>query len=174
MIEDHVDGEHTKLWNALNSKLGGKTYASGVCKATPTALSWKVTGSHQKEKHFRELRDGRSNLCLDVEGGNSANDTNVRLWSCNGSIAQKWVYEASNGYMRSAAGKCLDNRGQTHNDGGISIYDCVDSNNLRFDWVGNSIRSRHNRDIAVDAYGDSSGAQVGLWSYHGGSNRAAK
>ena len=134
----------------------------------------QVEGNWQPPKGktlFRELRDGRSNLCLDVEGGNSANGTNVRLWSCNGSNAQKWVYDASQGYLRSALGKCLDNRGQTQNNGGISIYDCVDSNNLRFDWVGNSIRSRHNHNIAVDAYGDKSGAQVGQWSYHGGSNQ---
>ncbi|WP_079253859.1 phosphatidylinositol-specific phospholipase C domain-containing protein [Endozoicomonas arenosclerae] len=120
---------------------------------------------------YRELRDQRSNLCLDVEGGNRDNGTNVRLWKCNGSDAQKWTYDSSNGFLRSKLGKCLDNRGQTFSNGEIVIWECLDNNNLRFDWVGNSLRSRHDASIAVDAYGDWQGAKVGQWQYHGGKNQ---
>ncbi|MGI9280682.1 MAG: ricin-type beta-trefoil lectin domain protein [Endozoicomonas sp.] len=120
---------------------------------------------------FRELRDQRSNLCLDVEGGNRDNGTNVRLWECNGSDAQKWSYDSANGFLRSKLGTCLDNRGQTFSNGEIVVWECLDNNNMRFDWVGNSLRNRHNGSIAVDAYGDWKGAQVGQWQYHGGSNQ---
>ncbi|WP_419812010.1 phosphatidylinositol-specific phospholipase C domain-containing protein [Bacterioplanoides sp.] len=38
-IEDHVDGEHSRLWNTLNSKLGNKFYTSGGCQNIPANLS---------------------------------------------------------------------------------------------------------------------------------------
>ncbi|WP_161787409.1 ricin-type beta-trefoil lectin domain protein [Endozoicomonas numazuensis] len=135
--------------------------------------AWQIPGqkAYPLLAGFRELRDQRSNLCLDVEGGNRDNGTNVRLWECNGSDAQKWTYDSANGFLRSKLGKCLDNRGQTFSNGEIVIWECLDNNNMRFDWVGNSLRSRHNGSIAVDAYGDWKGAQVGQWQYHGGSNQ---
>ena len=120
---------------------------------------------------YRALKDGKSGLCMDVAGGSSANGTNVRLWTCNGSNAQKWKYDASTGHLRSAVGKCLDNRGQAYNGGEIVIWDCVNHNNLKFDWVGTSLRNRHNNNIAVDAFGTGQGANIGQWSYHGGPNQ---
>lgn len=122
---------------------------------------------------YKSLTDGRSGLCLDVSGSNTANGTKVQLWSCNGTNAQKWWYDAANGYLRSAVGsnKCLDNRGQAFNGGEIVIWDCVDSNNLRFDRIGTSLRNRHDNNIAVDAYGTTSGSRVGQWSYLGGANQ---
>jgi 1-phosphatidylinositol phosphodiesterase len=123
------------------------------------------------EQEYRELKDGRTGLCLDVSGGSSANGTNVALWTCHGGQNQKWAYDASTGFMRSALGKCLDNRGQAYNGGEIVIWDCVNSNNLKFDWLGTSLRNRHNNNIAVDAYGTGAGSQVGQWSYHGGANQ---
>ena len=122
---------------------------------------------------YRSLRDGRSGLCLDVSNSNTANGTRVQLWTCNGTNAQKWWYDAANGHLRSAlnSNKCLDNRGQAYNGGEIVLWDCVNSNNLRFDWIGTSLRNRHDNNFAVDAYGTSSGSAVGQWLYHGGSNQ---
>lgn len=122
---------------------------------------------------YRSLRDGRSGLCLDVSNSNTANGTRVQLWTCNGTNAQKWWYDAANGHLRSAlsSNKCLDNRGQAYNGGEIVLWDCANSNNLRFDWVGTSLRNRHDNNFAVDAYGTSSGSTVGQWLYHGGSNQ---
>ncbi len=153
---------------ALKTAKGGNTYVWLNYHDRAVEGNWQPP---QGKGLYRELRDGRSNHCLDVEGGNTANGTNVRLWDCNGSNAQKWVYDAANGYLRSALGKCLDNRGQAYNGGEIVIWDCVDSNNLRFDWVGTSLRNRHDGNIAVDAYSDYSGAEVGQWNYHGGNNQ---
>lgn len=121
---------------------------------------------------YRELKDGRTGRCMGIAGGNTANGTNVVLWDCVGNADnQKWKYDAANGFLRNKTGKCLDNRGQAYNGGEIVIWDCVDSNNLRFDWVGNSLRNRHNNNIAVDAYGTDNGSNIGQWGYHGGSNQ---
>lgn len=123
--------------------------------------------------NYRSLTDGRSGLCLDVSNSNTANGTPVQLWTCNGTNAQKWWHDTANGYLRSAVGsnKCLDNRGQAYNGGEIVIWDCVDSNNLRFDWIGNTLRNRIDNNIAVDAYGTNGGSRVGQWSYNGGANQ---
>ena len=47
----------------------------------------------------------------------------------------------------------------------------MDSNNLRWDRVGNSFRSRNNANIAIDAFGVSQGATIGQWQNHGGENQ---
>lgn len=153
---------------ALKAAKGGNTHVWLNYNDRLYEGNWQVP---QGQGLFRELRDARSNLCLDVEWGNATNGTNVRLWTCNGDNAQKWVYDSANGYLRSALGKCLDNRGHQHDGGEIVIWDCVDSNNLRFDWVGQTIRNRHNHNFALDAFGTESGAQVGQWSHHGGANQ---
>ncbi len=140
-----------------------------------TEGNWVIPGTTAlpAAANFRSLTDGRSGLCLDVSGSNTANGTKVQLWSCNGTNAQKWWYDAANGYLRSGLGgnKCLDNRGQAFNGGEIVIWDCVDSNNLRFDWVGNTLRNRHDNNIAVDAYGTTAGSRVGQWTANGGANQ---
>lgn len=38
-IEDHTDGHHAELRDRLNSKLGGKIYASNGCKDVPSTLT---------------------------------------------------------------------------------------------------------------------------------------
>lgn len=123
--------------------------------------------------NYRSLTDGRSGLCLDVSNSNTANGTPIQLWSCNGTNAQKWWYDSANGYMRSAlnSNKCLDNRGQAFNGGELVLWDCVNSNNLRFDWINNTLRNRIDNNIAVDAYGTNAGSRVGQWSFNGGLNQ---
>ncbi len=48
---------------------------------------------------------------------------------------------------------CLDNRGQAYNEGEIVVWECVDSDNLRWDYDGRFIRSAHDANIVADAYG---------------------
>ncbi|WP_425513978.1 hypothetical protein [Kistimonas asteriae] len=46
-------------------------------------------------------------------------------------------------------------------DGGeISIWRCTDSDNLRFDWYGNTLRNRHASNIAVTANSHENGADI--------------
>lgn len=153
---------------ALINAKGGQTHAWINFSDRLYEGNWRETIT---ESTYRELRDGRSNLCLDVEWGQASNGTNVRLWECNGDNAQKWRYDHENGQLKSALGLCLDNRGHTHDGGEIVIWECLDIDNLKFDWVGHTLRNRHNHDFVLDAYGDESGDQVGQWRFHGGSNQ---
>lgn len=121
---------------------------------------------------YRQLKNAKTGLCMDVAGANNSNGTNVQQWQCVAGVPQQlWKYEASTGFLRNKMGKCLDNTGNAANNGKVQIWDCVNSNNLRWDWVGNTLRSRHNNNIAVDAYGSGNGANIGQWTYHGGDNQ---
>ncbi|ASP38492.1 hypothetical protein CHH28_07310 [Bacterioplanes sanyensis] len=125
---------------------------------------------------YVSIVDRRSGRCMDIPGddNNLNNGVNVQLWDCQlTSQDQKWRYDKAAGMFRNKANpnKCLDNRGQAHNDGEIIIWDCVDSDNLRWDYHGNKLASRHNGNIVADAYGEGNGANVGQWTYHGNSNQ---
>lgn len=122
------------------------------------------------------LKNVGTELCLDVAGGRVLNGTKVQSYECNASDAQFWKYEASTGRLRSAVNynKCLDMAGNYSNGANVKIWDCVDSNNQRFDFVDNSLRTRQNNSLAVDAFGSSNSSNVGLWSFHGGNNQRWK
>lgn len=120
---------------------------------------------------YFSLKNRKSGLCLDVSGGGTANGTNVQSWSCNGSDAQKWKYEPSTGFIRSKLGKCLHNHGGNSSGNNVTLWDCTNQSNFRFDFDGEAIRARDYWSIAIDAYGTWSGANVGQWWYHGGSNQ---
>ncbi|MDQ6867229.1 MAG: ricin-type beta-trefoil lectin domain protein [Pseudomonadota bacterium] len=50
---------------------------------------------------------GLGNKCLDVVGGGTADGTRVQVFDCNGTGAQKWVYQ-NNAIINLQSGKCLD------------------------------------------------------------------
>lgn len=126
--------------------------------------------------HYVSIVDRKSGKCMDIPGNDDqgANGTNVQLWDCQASANdQKWLYNKANQMFENKAfpGKCLDNRGQAHDNGGIVIWDCIDHNNLRWTYSGNKLASKHNGNIVADAFGTGNGANVGQWSYHGGANQ---
>src|SRR5690242_5733645 len=66
---------------------------------------------------------GYGGKCVDVAGANSANGTQVQLWTCNGTSAQQWTM-SSDGTVR-ALGKCLDvSGGGTANGTKVQLWDC--------------------------------------------------
>ena len=66
----------------------------------------------------------------------------------------------------------LDTQGMESQDiVSVGIWDCVDSNNLRWNVNGRKISTVHNDNIVLDAFGTNNGAQIGQWSHHGGANQ---
>jgi hypothetical protein len=59
----------------------------------------------------RRLVNVNSGRCLDVEESGTASGANVQQWTCNGTIAQDWVFnDVGDGYYRLTnpnSGKCL-------------------------------------------------------------------
>lgn len=134
---------------ALKAEKGGQTHVwlnyndqnqegYWVGKQKPVVLS------------FRMIRNVRTGSCIDLP--EAKNGKSLSIKRCYGNPHQRWQY--ANGFFVSALGKCMDNRGKTYDsDAKIGVWDCVDHDNLRFDWVGKTIRSRHDSNIAIDAWG---------------------
>jgi beta-glucanase (GH16 family) len=115
---------------------------------------------------------GFGGKCVDVAGANPANGTQVQLWDCNGTGAQRWTM-ASDGSVR-ALGKCLDvNGGSSANGARVQLWDCNGTGAQR--WVANAARDLVNpqSNKCLDATGVSSanGTPLQIWACTGGANQ---
>lgn len=175
MLPDHVQD--------IREQTSDRIYESVMNSAEAYLQMWQRAEGNQSQSYINPLPayvsivNRRSGKCMDIPGNDDqlTNGTNVQMWDCQtGSQDQKWRYnKTSQMFENKASGgaKCLDNRGQANNGGGIVIWDCVDSDNLRWTYQGNKLASKHNGNIVADAYGTGNGANAGQWSYHGGSNQ---
>ncbi|WP_420590168.1 phosphatidylinositol-specific phospholipase C domain-containing protein [Bacterioplanoides sp.] len=131
--------------------------------------------SVSEKPEFKTLINKASGLCMDVKGGNSNPGTDVWQWPCDGGIAQLWYYNSltKRMYSKIAHDRCLDNRGQTHNGGGLGIWRCDDPNieNLLFNWDGTYLKNIQSDQIAVDAFGTAAESVIGQWTFHGRENQ---
>ncbi|WP_281558065.1 ricin-type beta-trefoil lectin domain protein [Thalassomonas sp. RHCl1] len=165
-----TDSDLLELQSAINQMLArGKS---------PVYLTTDMThGGYPDDKGSKDgyfsLINKNSGKCLDVAGGRTFNGTNVQSYQCNNTRAQQWFYQPSTGFMRSRLNwnKCLDNGGQFRNNGKLVLWNCQDSDNMRWDLTGNSLRPRAAHQVAVHAFGSGDSSNVGLWSYQGGANQ---
>jgi hypothetical protein len=73
--------------------------------------------------------------CLDIADSNFTNGTNIRMWACNGTVAQKWRYDPLTEQLEGAYGYCLDNTGGTANNTNVHLWICEASNlNQKWYW----------------------------------------
>mgnify|MGYP003624793180 CR=1 FL=1 len=123
---------------------------------------------------YKELRDGRSNKCLDFDGASPSNGKQALLWDCANVAWQKWALDQDSGLLRNQANPeyCLDNMGQAYSGGGLHLWQCDENNiNQQWDFENAQLVPRSNNLIAVDAYGTDNGSQVAFWSKHNGGNQ---
>ncbi|MFD3943887.1 ricin-type beta-trefoil lectin domain protein [Streptomyces sp. NPDC058579] len=74
---------------------------------------------------------GLAGKCLDVAGSQTANGTQVQLYTCNGTAAQRWTLPGD-GTVR-ALGKCLDvDAASTEPGTKVQLWDCNGSGAQRF------------------------------------------
>ena len=113
--------------------------------------------------------------CLDVKGGNKSNGTNVQLWTCNKSNAQKWVLtNNSNGTVSLKnvnSGKNLSVQGNSASKNvNIYIYSVNSNNNQKWRIVKNgngyNLFTALNNSYLVDIKGGtfSKGTNIQLWT----------
>lgn len=86
---------------------------------------------------FVKIFNRKANRCMDINGhdNNLVNGANVQLWDCDdASFDQHWIFNKTTKMFENRAdrSKCLDNRGQAYNNGEVVIWNCVDSDNLRW------------------------------------------
>ena len=83
----------------------------------------------------RQFRD--TGMCLDVQSSSTANGARIQQWACNGTNAQRWVFEPrpEGGFAirPRASNKCLDveNFG-TNNGARVQQWDCYFTDNQRW------------------------------------------
>ncbi|WP_242435925.1 family 43 glycosylhydrolase [Streptomyces sp. Root369] len=144
---------------ALGTTLPGP---SGETAATPTAYT---------------LVNRNSGKCLDVEGGNTADGTNIFQWSCTGGANQKWrVEDLGNDTSRLvnvATGKVMDTTSCATADGtDIKQWSWLNNNCQKFRLVytatGDYVRivNENSGKVAdVANCGTANGTDVRLWTW---------
>jgi hypothetical protein len=113
---------------------------------------------------------GYGGKCVDVASANSANGTQVQLWTCNGTNAQQWTVGAD-GTIR-ALGKCLDVAGANSANGTkVQIYDC--NGTTAQSWTAAGDGTLRALGKCLDATGPSSadGTPLQIWDCFAGANQ---
>ena len=160
-------------WNGGDTDGNGERNAKFDC-----APSWDDMTLYgvKLPSDYRELKV--KGVCMDANAQDLANHkdgTNVFVHQCWEPAAwQKWYYEPHTGFIRNKhnPNMCLDS---THgNDAGtnVQMWTCEDHINLKWDWVGSTIRPRKNHQLALDLkMGDTSNGQT-LWLWHANGDAA--
>ncbi|MER6622828.1 lectin [Streptomyces sp. NPDC000931] len=115
---------------------------------------------------------GVNGKCLDVDNAGTADGTEVQVWTCNASAAQRWTV-ADDGTLR-ALGKCLDVSGGGSADGTrIQLWTCNGTGAQK--WAAGSDGTVRNPQSGkcLDASGGTwnDGTPVHLWTCHTGPNQ---
>jgi hypothetical protein len=114
---------------------------------------------------------GTGGKCVDVAAANSANGTQVQLYTCNGSSAQQWTV-GTDGTVQ-ALGKCLDvAAASTANGAKVQIYDCNGTNAQKWTSTSGELVNTGSGKC-LDATGASSadGTPLQIWTCAGGANQ---
>ncbi|MFW6690105.1 PQQ-dependent sugar dehydrogenase [Streptomyces sp. MAR4 CNX-425] len=115
---------------------------------------------------------GVNGKCLDVADSQSADGTQVQLWTCNGTAAQDWTLPGD-GTVR-ALGKCLDVNGAGTADGTkIQLWTCNGTTAQQWQPHTDSTVRNPASGKCLDAEGATwnDGTKVHLWTCHTGPNQ---
>jgi chitinase len=148
--DKNVGYAYSRIFNGISGSSGGGGGGGGGTAGTITGLGGK---------------------CVDVNAANSANGTQVQLYTCNGTTAQQWK---STGGTYQSLGKCLDvNAAGTANGSKVQIYDC--NGTAAQQWTHSSSNQLVNTGSGkcLDATGPSSadGTPLQIWTCTGATNQ---
>ncbi|MFI9584248.1 ThuA domain-containing protein [Streptomyces sp. NPDC052236] len=112
---------------------------------------------------------GAGSKCVDVNGGSSADNTRIQLWTCNGGTNQQWTRDGS---TWRGLGKCMAVTGTT--DGTpVQLSTCDGSPGQNWSPQSDGSLANTGSGKCLDASGGSSadGTQLIIWSCHSGANQ---
>jgi hypothetical protein len=105
------------------------TAGTSTVKVTATDTTPSVAGSTtftwtvKSTVHSGPIKNAAAGKCLDDLHSGTANGNDVQLYTCNGTLAQKWTATAGN--TLTVLGKCLDNHHSLNVNGNqIDIWAC--------------------------------------------------
>ena len=110
---------HTGLISGTLTQSGtyGVTVAAEDETGASRAVSFNWTINAAKSGPIK----GDHGKCLDDAGASTANGAKVDIWTCNGTVAQRWSF--TNGAL-SVQGKCLDDASQGGAGAKLVIWTC--------------------------------------------------
>jgi hypothetical protein len=115
---------------------------------------------------------GVNGKCLDVADGATADGTQVQLWTCNATAAQRWTVHGD-GTLR-ALGKCLDVSGGGSADGTkVQLWTCNGSGAQQWSAQADGSVRNPQSGKCLDAEGSTwnDGTRAHLWTCHTGPNQ---
>jgi Ricin-type beta-trefoil lectin domain len=140
----------------------------------PTYTNPNTQPINQRNSNYSGFDTG---LNFDVVGGVDGNGTQVKLWTNNGLINQKWGYDSTTKEIRGLSNKCLDGGAvwlqPIPSNTYLRLHDCHGGTNQK--WQADSsgrIHSLYNLDWCIDAANlNVSGSILYLYNCHTGYNQ---
>jgi hypothetical protein len=121
-LQDSINrGYGAANWYLTSVQAGFEPWSGGVGLAVNSFSSTVTTGTGGSSG--AQAITGFGGKCVDVQAANSANQTPIQLYTCNGTAAQQWTV-GSDGTLR-ALGKCMDvTAASSANGTHVQLYDC--------------------------------------------------
>jgi len=113
------------------------------------------------QDHLIANKKGR---CLDIAGGRNANRSNVQLFDCNGTRAQRCSYNGNE--IRNVMGRCLEVAGGVFaNRTTIQLFDCNGSKSQkwRFNLAGEIRNDKEGRCLEIAGGVNTNGTNIQLF-----------
>jgi glucosylceramidase len=148
---------------------GNESFTYNLPAATSATFTW--SGSPGSGGSHVGAITGYGGKCVDVASANSANGTQIQLWTCNGTNAQSWTV-GTDGTLR-ALGKCMDVAAAgTANGTKVQLWDCNGTAAQVWQASGTQLVNP-NSGKCLDATGPSSadGTPLQIWTCTGGANQ---
>ncbi|GIH07729.1 hypothetical protein Rhe02_57960 [Rhizocola hellebori] len=125
-----------KCVDAVNATAAGQLVQATCSGASPQSWRFEPVGADTYT-----IVNAGSGLCMDVDGGSTANNAKLIQWTCNGAANQTYQLNLVSGkvYRLIAvhSGKCIDVTSASTADGaGLIQYTCGNGTNQRFTLAG--------------------------------------
>ena len=113
---------------------------------------------------------GLAGKCLDVQDDDNADGTQVQLYTCNGTNAQKWTFQDNQ--LVNVGGRCLDvSDANSANGTKVQIYDCNGTVAQHWTYENGELVGVAGKCLDVTGENSADGTPVQLWSCWGGPNQ---
>jgi ricin-type beta-trefoil lectin protein/cellulase (glycosyl hydrolase family 5) len=143
--------------------------------------SWGLDGGGNTALAHYRVTNRTSGKVMDLVSASLANSAEVKQYTYNGGLNQKWAFEdLGTGYVRVVnqnSGKCLDVASASTADGANVIqYACGGGTNQQWQWTATgsyyTLKARHSGKC-LDVVGSSTadGADISQYTCNGGANQ---
>jgi nitrite reductase/ring-hydroxylating ferredoxin subunit len=112
-------------------------------------------------------------MCLDVQGGGTANGTLVQIFTCHGGADQVWV-PVNGELINPNSGRCLDDPGSSLSGPQLQIYDCNQTTAQKWELAGlqqpatGPVTGIYGKCVDVRGGGTGNGTPVDIYTCNGG------